>query len=152
MDANELLAMFEKQAMLRPESPTASILVDVYEEYRKEIDARAFGIQAMNAGMLADNNAQYRYALAKYRTDERGQRYYTDTYRLTEVELKELAMNNNLEYSKLFSVAIGDRLMYKGYIQGEFIRFTYGKMYGVAVDKPVPETEKQGAWGLFRQG
>ncbi len=138
--------------MLRPEAPTASIIVDVLDSFRSEIDKELLGARALAESMKAENEQAYRYAIARYKPQGTAMVAIED-YRLTKQELGEFAREHKLDAAKLISVAIGGSEQYKGYRQGPFLRFTFGKRFSRHDDDtPEPQVAKVGVRGFFMGG
>ncbi len=152
MNAQEFMNRLERAFMLRPEAPTAAIIVDVLDSFRAEVDKELLGARALAEGLKAENEKAYRYALARYKQQGNALVAIED-YRFTERELHEFATERNLDYNKLLALAVGERESYKGWRQGAFLRWTFGKQYKQADDDtPVPQVSKVGIRGLFQQG
>ena len=149
--------MDDRQALARlielfHELPTMSTDA-VMDIWRTEVDgamrAQEQAQAAMHRAMSEENDASYRYAIAR-RRDVEGHVLSEYEMRLTEQELREYAKQQHLNYASLYDVAVGNRERYEGWYQGEFIRSTIGKKYEKPRPKPKPEPEKVGASGLFR--
>ncbi len=152
MNPQEFMNRLEKAFLLRPEAPTAAILVDVLDSFRAEVDKELLGARALAEGLKAENEQAYRYAIARYKPQGTALIAIED-YRLTERGLRDFATERNLDYNKLLAVAVGDIETYKGWRQGAYLRFTHGVPYKQASDDlPEPQVKKQGARGLFRAG
>jgi hypothetical protein len=156
MTPNEFISRFEKLCMLKPDVPTGALMVELFGDWREEIDKVTFGALAMQKQAQEERLANMRFALALRGTQTSYGYLLKDDWRLTEDELKKFASTHELEYSKLLQVVLGQRESYKGYVQGPFYPgSTFGKKFEKintdkfpGEDKPVPE--KVGVRGMFK--